>query len=206
MNFWESNVILASWNKSKALKHLSVFIEMLLSNTLAYFVAHSYFNKVNSFVHSYTQNCLQYQTAPYSSRKEKMQSLKEKNDRVREEKQKIKEQKEAERLEKEKLKNEQKEENGEKKENGEGKQVEDLHRLYCWSPKCIDFWVMLHCGIEKGSDFIPFHSHNAALSDNQCHDNALLGINNMAFTHQLHESCLIFLNCFYTDHIYVRIT
>ena len=34
---------------------------------------------------------------------------------------------------------------------------------------------MLHCGIEKGSNFIPFHSHNAALSENQCHDNALWG-------------------------------
>ena len=33
----------------------------------------------------------------------------------------------------------------------------------------------------KGIKFYPFHSHNAALSNNQCHDNALLGINNMAY-------------------------
>ena len=29
------------------------------------------------------------------------------------------------------------------------------------------------------SNFNLFHSHDAALSNNQCHDNALLGINNM---------------------------
>ena len=34
--------------------------------------------------------------------------------------------------------------------------------------KCVDYWIMLHCGIEKGANLLPFHSHNAALSDNQC--------------------------------------
>ena len=34
--------------------------------------------------------------------------------------------------------------------------------------KCTDYWIMLHCGKEKGPNLDPFPSHNAALSNNQC--------------------------------------
>ena len=62
------------------------------------------------------------------------------------------------------------------------------HRAYCWSPKCIDYRIMLHCGNEKVWNLIPFQSHNAALSNNQY----ILEISNMVCgTSHFGTGCLL---------------